>query len=35
VARVCQQLDVDLSLLDFMDAPTIADQALMLADRMQ
>jgi acyl-CoA synthetase (AMP-forming)/AMP-acid ligase II len=35
VARVCQQLDVDLSLLDFMDAPTIADQALMLAEKMQ
>jgi acyl-CoA synthetase (AMP-forming)/AMP-acid ligase II len=35
VARVCQQLDVDLNLLDFLDAPTIADQALMLADKMQ
>jgi acyl carrier protein len=35
VARVCQQLDVDLSLLDFLDAPTIADQALLLADKMQ
>jgi acyl-CoA synthetase (AMP-forming)/AMP-acid ligase II/acyl carrier protein len=35
VARVCQQLDVDLTLLDFLDAPTIADQALVLADKMQ
>jgi acyl-CoA synthetase (AMP-forming)/AMP-acid ligase II/acyl carrier protein len=35
VARVRQHLDVDLSLLDFMDAPTIADQALMLVDKMQ
>jgi len=35
VARVCQQLDVDLNLLDFLDAPTIADQALLLADKMQ
>jgi acyl-CoA synthetase (AMP-forming)/AMP-acid ligase II len=35
VARVCQRLDVDMSLLDFMDAPTIADQALMLVDKMQ
>jgi len=34
VARVCQQLDVDLTLLDFLDAPTIADQALVLADRL-
>jgi hypothetical protein len=28
-------LDVDLNLLDFMDAPTIADQALLLVDKMQ
>jgi hypothetical protein len=35
VSRVCQQLDVDLSLLDFMDAPTIADQAHLLAEKMQ
>ena len=35
VNRVCQQLDVDFSLLDFMDAATIADQALMLAEKMQ
>jgi acyl-CoA synthetase (AMP-forming)/AMP-acid ligase II len=35
VARVCQQLDVDLTLLDFLDASTIADQALVLADKMQ
>jgi acyl-CoA synthetase (AMP-forming)/AMP-acid ligase II len=34
VARVRQQLDVDLTLLDFLDAPTIADQALMLADKL-
>jgi len=34
VARVCQQLDVDLTLLDFLDAPTIADQARMLADKL-
>jgi acyl carrier protein len=34
-ARVCQQLDVDLTLLDFLDAPTIADQALVLAGKMQ
>jgi acyl-CoA synthetase (AMP-forming)/AMP-acid ligase II len=33
--RVCQRLDVDLDLLDFMDAPTIADQALMLEGKMQ
>ena len=35
VARVCQQLDVDITLLDFLDAPTIADQALVLADKLQ
>jgi hypothetical protein len=35
VARVCQQLDVDLTLLDFLDAPTIADQALVLAEKLQ
>jgi len=35
VARVYQQLDVDLTLLDFLDAPTITDQALVLADKMQ
>jgi acyl-CoA synthetase (AMP-forming)/AMP-acid ligase II/acyl carrier protein len=35
VARVCQQLDVELSLLDFLDAPTIAEQALILAGKMQ
>ena len=35
VARVSQQLDVDVSLLDFLDAPTIADQALMLTDKMR
>lgn len=35
IARVCQRLDVDLNLLDFMDAPTIADQALLLVDKMQ
>lgn len=34
VARVCQQLDVDLTLLDFLDAPTIADQAQMLSDKL-
>ena len=34
-ARVCQQLDVDLTLLDFLDAPTIADQALVLAGKTQ
>jgi acyl-CoA synthetase (AMP-forming)/AMP-acid ligase II len=35
VARVCQQLDVDFTLLDFLDAPTIAAQALVLTDKMQ
>lgn len=35
VARVSQQLDVDVTLLDFLDAPTIADQALMLTDKMR
>jgi acyl-CoA synthetase (AMP-forming)/AMP-acid ligase II/acyl carrier protein len=35
VARVSQQLDVDVTLLDFLDAPTIAEQALMLADKMR
>ncbi len=35
VNRVRQQLDVDINLLDFLDAPTIADQALMLADKLR
>ena len=35
VNRVRQQLDVDVNLLDFLDAPTIADQALMLADKLR
>jgi len=35
VNRVCQQLDVDIDLLDFLDAPTIADQALMLAEKLR
>ena len=35
VSRVCQQFDVDLTLLDFLDAPTIADQARVLADKMR
>jgi acyl-CoA synthetase (AMP-forming)/AMP-acid ligase II/acyl carrier protein len=34
VARVCQQLGVEIALLDFLDAPTIADQALMLAEKL-
>jgi acyl-CoA synthetase (AMP-forming)/AMP-acid ligase II/acyl carrier protein len=34
VARVCQQLDVDLTLLDFLDAPTIAGQALVLGNKL-
>jgi acyl-CoA synthetase (AMP-forming)/AMP-acid ligase II len=33
-ARVAQQLDVDVTLLDFLDAPTIADQAVMLEQKM-
>jgi hypothetical protein len=35
VNRVRQQLDVDFNLLDFLDAPTIADQALMLAGKLR
>ncbi len=35
VARVCQQLDVDITLLDFLDAPTIADQTLVLGAKLQ
>jgi len=31
---VCQQLDVDLTLLDFLDAPTIAGQALVLGNKL-
>jgi acyl-CoA synthetase (AMP-forming)/AMP-acid ligase II len=35
VARVSQQLDVDLTLLEFLDAATIADQASVLAEKLQ
>ena len=35
VNRVRQQLDVDINLLDFLDAPTIADQALLLGDKLR
>ncbi len=34
LACVSQRLDVDLDLLDFLDAPTIADQAVMLAEKL-
>jgi acyl-CoA synthetase (AMP-forming)/AMP-acid ligase II len=35
VARINHQLDVELTLLDFLDAPTIADQAAMLTEKLR